>query len=311
MTYPETRAPRGIAEWRSLCREAVRAGTHRGFTDLTVRLVDALARYADHGDGRNIRPGWQLLLREVRCSRRALAYHLRYLHESGWLVTTEHGTRLSLTERRAAVYAARIPADHAHHQNSSSKNLREVEECTPPRVVTQEDNLTDTPDALRARTRTHTGARGSSPGDLSGTAARRRGSPAAGTARARRWELARRLQAVCALYRYVRTGRLVPLLREVAAQRWTFQDLLTWLDRAWTPTALRDPVAYLRWRMRDAVRTWPLPPSALAVQRALRSREDAVRLREQLTEQRSRTAPPDSPGRRAFTAARTALKTGG
>lgn len=100
----------GIRCWEETVLRLVATKAHPKVTvKTTAPLARALASYADWTTGADIRPTWKRLAADIGCSRRSIAYHLKWLQEMGVLELLESGTRLPGGMTLASVYKAQIP----------------------------------------------------------------------------------------------------------------------------------------------------------------------------------------------------------
>ncbi|MYS87875.1 ArsR family transcriptional regulator [Embleya scabrispora] len=280
---------------------------HPRLNATSLILARALCGYADHDDGRNIRPGHARLTAATNLSLPSVRRHLRWLREAGLLEHVARGTRCPGGVRLAAEYAATLPAAWDEHELVRLEALVGSEDDhSPTPAVTApphppvdvpastepiDEPCTDTPPTPSPDLGTDTyvddelnragaSARNRAPVTTrTEKRAGRRPAPRPGTRRARRWELARQVRSKVLLVARERVGRLAAALRPVADQGWTAEDVVAWLLVSPLPALVLFPVAWLRARLEGATAVWPQPPS---VSRAVaRRRRDESRLREQ------------------------------
>jgi len=265
---------RGIRHWEQAALLLVESKTHPRFTArITAPLVRALARFADHTTGADIRPTWARLMAEVGCSRRSLAYHLRHLQEAGLLVRVYHGTHLPGGTTMASVYAARLPGT-ALVRTAADEAQQLVGCANRERVVPSVSGRSVTCPAATARAARsrRTVARVVTRGQVSAgktkicTPPRGKGSStskvtigftcartdkAAATRTAR--DLAVWLTTEVNGLSHVPVGWLANVLRPHAAAGWTRDDLATWLGLRPVPRWYTDTTGtyrgWLPWRL--------------------------------------------------------------
>lgn len=246
----------GIRCWEQTVLRLVEAKAHPKVTlKTTAPLVRALASYGDWTTGADIRPGWKRLAAEVGCSRRSVAYHLKWLQEMGVLELVEPGTRLSGGIRMAAVYKARIPnlaparraqedAVQAHRVAERARTPRRIGArhvtCSAAAARSKQRRATNRPAVARRVTRSGPALHDrhgfcTPPGvDLSSENLRNHlGFPVAtdknaATKQAAR-DLARWLKDTVVQFRDVPVGLAGALLYPLVVAGWTRDDLAYWL----------------------------------------------------------------------------------
>lgn len=248
----------------------------------------ALATEA-RGDGTSC-PTWSLIIARTGLAWRTVGRHLRWLQDRELLTTLETGSRDPETgETRAAVYALTQPAPPM-----TRAPLDEVSAS----VVDLPVHENGTPRCSPVGRTPNAGTRETS---STSTAASRPGwsltRPA--TTRQERLELVRRLQAEQLTLRPASERALRSILRPWLEAGWTIADVEHALNRrpddtSWTyEAAVRDPVAWLRWRMRP----WtghPAPSARRAAElRASRAAQAAARVASRLQSEARTECGPD------------------
>jgi hypothetical protein len=83
-----------------------------GLSPVEVKVLQALARFADFTTGANARPSWQKLVAWSELSRRTVARGLRQLEQDGWIVVTacrhRHPTTYRIRLERLATSPTRV-----------------------------------------------------------------------------------------------------------------------------------------------------------------------------------------------------------
>ncbi|MFJ8746804.1 hypothetical protein ACIRL2_46625 [Embleya sp. NPDC127516] len=290
-----------VVEW------AVRVRLHPRLNATSLILARALCEYADHDDGRDIRPGHARLMTATGLSLPSVRRHLRWLREADLLEHVARGTRCPGGVRLAAEYAATIPAAWDERELARLEALYALEAAssptdeatsppppagdvpasatpigapctdTPPNPSPDPGTDTCVDDGLnRAGTHGRTREAAATPRPRREG---RRPAPRPGTRRWRRWELARQVRSRVVLVARERIGRLASALRDVADRGWTAEDVVAWLIVSPLPLLVLFPVAWLRARLEGATALWPEPPSV--AQATASQRRDDLRLRQQ------------------------------
>jgi hypothetical protein len=92
-----------------------------GLSPVEVKVLQALARFADYTTGANARPSWQKLVAWSELSRRTVARGLRQLEQHGWIVVTAR------RHRHPTTYRIRL-----ERLATSPTRAKQVVKATPP-----------------------------------------------------------------------------------------------------------------------------------------------------------------------------------
>lgn len=245
----------------------------------TLRAVAWSLAVRARGDATSA-PTWAALMERTGRSRATVARWLAWLRERGLLVVVETGSTQGDSGPRCAVYAL----------------TRRV-----PRTLVAPVDEDETPPCAPSGSTQDAGARGAT----SAAAAPpgwSRTRPA--TTRQERLALVERLRSTVPALRAASPRALRSVLRSQLQDGWTVADLVAALDRVpdgtrWTYEAPpRDPVAWLRWRLRPWQGHEP-PSSTQAAQHAARLAAQAAH-REAAARDTAAAAPCPAPVRAAL-----------
>jgi len=258
-----------VWQWLDAVQTAVDEHTVPGLTATTVIVARSLLAYADRHDG-TARPGLAHLAARTQLARRTLLLHLSLLVDAGLLVRVARGRHATLLEhartgraRHAAVYRLALPTTDSTEVSpppakSPALSGPPVDSCTPPRLLTSEE---EPPDArgdivgLKAD-----GGNAASPdGVRRARPVSRRPPPRPGTRRWRRWQAADELRAAVPLIlRKCTTPAVASAMRQGLDEGWTAEDFRLLLDQRPLPTrpdslggttTLDRPAGLLAWRV--------------------------------------------------------------
>lgn len=258
-----------VWQWLDAVQTAVDERMVPGLTATTVLVARALLAYADRDDG-TARPGLAHLAARTQLARRTLLLHLGLLVNAGLLIRVARGRHATVVEhastgraRHAAVYRLALPsaapvAAPPPPVMSPTSARSPVDSCTPPRLVTSEEEPPDARENIAGLAAS--GDPATSPdGVRRARTVSRRPPPHPKTRRWRRWQAADELRAAVPLvFRGCSTPAVACAMRQGLDEGWTSDDFQLLLDRRPLPTrpdrlggttTLDHPAGLLAWRV--------------------------------------------------------------